>query len=71
MTSLPPGSPDSVSFWCGQGRLWIAAAVLTAAVIAVPLATAPLAADNGAAEDKAGDATPDQVADFMRAKLDH
>ena len=71
MTSLPPGSPDSVPFWRGQGGLWLAAAMLTAAVIAVPLATAPLAADNGAAEDKAGDATPDQVADFMRAKLDH
>ncbi len=61
MTSLPPGSCDSVPFWRGQAALWVAAAMLTAAVVAVPLASEPLAAED----------EPDQVADFMRAKLDH
>lgn len=63
MTTQPTGSHGNGSYWRGQGALWLAAALVTAAVIAVPLANAPQAAEEADA--------PDQVADFMRAKLAH
>lgn len=63
MSSPSTGSLDNGSFLRGQGFLWLAAALVTAAVIAVPLASQPQAAEEGEA--------PDQVADFMRAKLAH
>lgn len=68
MTSTPSGSADrdATSFLRGPAVLWTAAALVTAAVISLPLATEPLAA-----EGRSSEATPDQVADFMRAKLDH
>jgi len=67
MNPTPAGDRDTTasSFFRGPTFLWTTAALVTAAVISLPLATEPMAAESGT------DATPDQVADFMRAKLDH
>lgn len=65
MPSADDATPHASStFWTGQALLWLAAAAATAAVIAVPFASEPQAAEES-------DTEPDQVAAFMRAKLDH
>jgi hypothetical protein len=68
-SSAPSASPhhnNSAPSIPGSAIRWAVAAVVTAAVISLPLA-----AERSAAEDDRSGESPDQVADFMRAKLNH